>query len=178
MSSGTRSLSRVSRHTKFLRQQRRNPAGPAAGPPAPVRARIASHRESVARLPRRQRRHVGNKMAKKRKIKAAKKAMAAQPQRLPIRVIVDAPDELAVYYANYAEASAGHHECLISFARVPTKLSVARTEEAKGGTLRLEPLVQVMIPPTLLPGLIRALSITKEGYEKLVGLIHDPDAPK
>lgn len=106
------------------------------------------------------------------------KAAASEPERVPIRVVVDPSDELAVYYANYAEASFAQHECLISFARVPTKMNVARTEEAKGGTLKLEPLVQVMIPPTLLPGLIRALLITKDGYEKIMGPINDPEAIK
>jgi hypothetical protein len=91
---------------------------------------------------------------------------------------VDPTDEMAVYYANYAEASFAQHECLISFARVPTKMSIARSEEAKTGTIKLEPLVQVIIPPTLVPGLIRALSTVKEGYERLIGPINDLEAPK
>jgi hypothetical protein len=106
------------------------------------------------------------------------KAAASEPDRLPIRVVVDATDESGVYYANYVEASFAQHEILISFARVPTKMSIARTEEAKSGILKLEPLVQVAIPPTLLPGLIRALSTTKDGFEKMVSQIYDPEAPK
>jgi hypothetical protein len=117
-------------------------------------------------------------MAKKRKTAPTKKAVAAVPERLPVRIVVDATDEGAVYYANYAEASVGQHEILILFARVPTKMSIARTEEAKSGTIKLEPLVQVAIPPTLLPSLIRALSTTKDGFEKLVTQIYDPEAPK
>jgi hypothetical protein len=112
-------------------------------------------------------------MARKKRARAA----AIEPERVPVRVLVDAVDESAVYYANYVECSFAPHECLLSFARVPAKLSVARTEEAKGGTLRLEPLVQIIVPPTLMPGLIRALTTTKEGYEKIMGPIKEPDAP-
>jgi hypothetical protein len=115
-----------------------------------------------------------NRMARKKATQSA----ANEPQSISVRVVLDAVDESAVYYANYAEASLGNHECLLSFARVPTKMNIARTEEAKSGVLRLEPLVQIIVPPTLLPGLIRALTVTKDGYEKTIGSIKEPDAPE
>jgi hypothetical protein len=118
-------------------------------------------------------------MPKKKKNARADAAVAAtEPQQLPVKILIDPSEEQEVYYANYAEASFGQYECLVSFARVPTKLNSARTEEAKGGTLRIEPLVQIMISPALLQGLIQALVITKESYERMSDQNRDQEAPK
>jgi Protein of unknown function (DUF3467) len=119
-------------------------------------------------------------MAKKRKPQANEAVVVAAPpselQTLPVRVVIDPSEEAAVYYANYAEVGFGQHEFVVSFARVPAKLNLEQIEEAKGGTLRVEPSVQITIPPTLLPGLIRALSTMKDAYEKAWGVIHEPGA--
>lgn len=111
-------------------------------------------------------------MAKKRPTKRKKEPKQI---RVPVHVIMDVPDDGTPYYANYAEATFGTHECLISFGTVPTKLSAKKTEEAKSGSLHIDALVQVIIPPSLLPGLIRALITTKEGFEKSVGPIKDAE---
>jgi hypothetical protein len=109
---------------------------------------------------------------------AKKKApTAAAPGPVAVRVLMNAADDAAVIYANYAEATFGQHDCLISFGAVPAKLSARKTEEAKGGMLTIEPLVQVVIPPTLLPGLIKALTVTKDAYELQVGPIREPKEP-
>jgi hypothetical protein len=109
--------------------------------------------------------------------KKAVQSVAKEPERVPVRVILDPVDE-SVHYANYVETSFGTYECLLSFGRVPPKLNIAQTEEVKSGTLKLEPLVQIIVPPTLIPGLIRALTTTKDGYEKMMGPIKEPDASK
>src|SRR5262249_14192311 len=116
---------------------------------------------------------------RRRKLMARKKkaqSLAGDEERAQVRVILDPIDESSVYYANYVEVSFASHDCLLSFVRVPTKLSTAQTEEAKGGTLKLGPIVQVIVPPTLVPGLIRALTTTKDGYEKAIGPIQEPES--
>jgi len=86
---------------------------------------------------------------------------------LPVRIVVDPTEETPVYYANHAEVSLSPHEISVSFVRVPSKLSSSRTKDAQvSGSLTFEPTVQVVIPPTLLPGLIKAMTITKDQYEE------------
>jgi len=111
-------------------------------------------------------------MAKKKK-QAAGAAPIPRDGLVPVTVVIDPVDESAAYYANYAEVSLAQYDCILSFVRVPTKLSLARSEEAKSGTLKFEPLVQVILPPTLIPGLIRALMTTKEAFEKISGPIKE-----
>ncbi len=85
--------------------------------------------------------------------KATRKADAAsRPKVLPIRVVVDPTEDTPSYYTNYAEAALSAHELAISFARVPTKMSVEQTRKWDRGEIRLEPMVQVIFAPTLFPG--------------------------
>jgi len=115
--------------------------------------------------------------------KAAKDAKAAlktareaeQGRPLAVRVVVDPTDDTPSYYVNYAEAAMAVHELALSFLRVPTKMGVARSEEIKtSGLIRMEPAVQVVFAPTLLPGLIRALTTIKGKYEEKFGQIKEP----
>jgi hypothetical protein len=108
--------------------------------------------------------------------KASSKTL--MPEATAVKVVVDAPDDATTIYANYAEATLGQHDCLISFAVVPAKLNARKTEETQGGTLRVEPLVQIAIPKTMLPGLIRALTTTKDAYEARFGTINEPQVQK
>jgi hypothetical protein len=109
-------------------------------------------------------------MAKKKQTQNGKPAV----ETLPLKVILDPTDDTPSYYANYAEATFAPHECALYFARVPTKLGVDRTDEARAaGTLRIDPSMQIVFGPTLLPGLIRALTTIKGAYETTFGPIRD-----
>jgi hypothetical protein len=80
-------------------------------------------------------------------------------------------ENAAVYYVNYIEVGASPQDFSIICARLPAKLSGAKKEEVKElGALVIEPEVQVVIPVTLVPGIIRALTTQKEIYEKLYGI--------
>ena len=71
-----------------------------------------------------------------------------------LKIVADPTDDTPSYYCNFVETVCSPHEMALNFVRVPTKLTAAQTEEAKGGTLNLEPAVQVFFAPTLLPALV------------------------
>jgi len=55
-------------------------------------------------------------------------------------------------------------------ARVPAKQSkLATAEMRQTGELLIEPDVQVLLPPTVVPGLIKALTLQLEKYEERFG---------
>jgi hypothetical protein len=74
-------------------------------------------------------------------------------------------------YANFAEVSAAQHEFQLSFALTPTK-PTSNPEQARTGTIRVESLAQILLPPTIIPSLIKALIMTKERYEAAAGPIN------
>jgi hypothetical protein len=76
-------------------------------------------------------------------------------------------------YSNYAEVSSALHEFQILFALVPTKPNAEQISEMRAGSLKLDAQVQILLPPTIIPGLIRALMTTKEQYEALAGPIKE-----
>jgi hypothetical protein len=99
-------------------------------------------------------------------------AKAATPTApIPIRVSLQYDGE--PIYANYAEVSSAQHEFQIAFALAPTKPTAEQLEQVSAGTVTLHALVQILLPPTIIPGLIKALITTKEQHEALLGPIKE-----
>jgi hypothetical protein len=61
----------------------------------------------------------------------------------------------------------------MAFALAPTKPSAEQIKQAESGIVELDALVQILLPPTLIPGLIKALVTTKEQHEALFGPIKE-----
>jgi hypothetical protein len=77
-------------------------------------------------------------------------------------------------YSNYAEVSSAMHEFQILFALLPTKPKAEQIEQmVQGSALNLDAQVQILLPPTVIPGLIKALTTTKDRYEALAGPIKE-----
>lgn len=94
-------------------------------------------------------------MAKKA---ASAATAAATPESVALRIVVEASQDTPTYYVNHIELSMGQHECAMWFARLPTKPSRAELAEATAaGEIVVDPEFQVIIPPTLIEGLISAL---------------------
>jgi hypothetical protein len=79
-------------------------------------------------------------------------------------------------YANYAEVNSSQHEFQIGFALAPTRPSPEQIEQARAGTVTLDGLVQILLAPTLIPALIRALNISKDQHEATFGPIKEVGA--
>lgn len=117
----------------------------------------------------------------------AKKKTLSPPAAAPpgavanVRVIVDAPDGSEPYYVNHIEVGATKFDFSLLCARIPTKPSAESfAQAAASGELHIPATVQVVIPASLVGGLVRALTIQKEQYEKINGPIPDlgANAPK
>lgn len=79
-------------------------------------------------------------------------------------------DDTPTYYINHAEIAVGKHEFALAFAKLPTKPSRSDMEHAKATQeLAWETDIQVLVPPTLIVGLIRALETARDGYQNLFG---------
>ena len=78
------------------------------------------------------------------------------------------------YYCNHIEITQTKHEFALTFGQLPTRFSPERLESVKSdGIVHVEPVLEVLIPPTVLPGLIKALESQKKHFETLHGAIQD-----
>ena len=109
-------------------------------------------------------------MAEKR---ASKKAESEPlPNRLSVKIQPDPKPDTPSYYVNYAAVAHTEYDFLVSVLRIPVQLTPEQTELAKkGNPVPIEPILQLIVPPRLVDGLITALSIQKEKYEQEHGPI-------
>src|SRR6266404_5719689 len=112
---------------------------------------------------------------------AKKQAKSGPPnivQVAQVRVILNDSDDISTYYVNFVEVSAGMHDFALTLAKLPGRLSPEKASEVTAsGVLRVEPTLQIVFPPTLVPGLINALTLQKAMFEKQHGPIADVSLP-
>jgi hypothetical protein len=101
---------------------------------------------------------------------ARKKQDADAESAKPVsaKITLKTSQDTPVYYINYAETGFNIHEFTLTGVRTPAKISPELVEEiSRNGTLTLDADIQIIIPPTVIPGLI---------YEQALGAaITDPD---
>ena len=117
----------------------------------------------------------GSDMAEKR---PGKKAKSKPPDSILIDIQPDPKPDTPSYYINYAAVAHTEYDFLVSVLRAPAQLTPEQTELAKkGSAVPVEPILQLIIPPRLVDGLIKALSIQKEKYEREHGPIRHGKQP-
>jgi hypothetical protein len=95
------------------------------------------------------------------------RARVKQPQEISVQTVLNIPDDLPVYYVNYMEVAHSLNEFGLFAVRTPVKPSSQQVEEAQQtGQMRLEPEFHLVLPPTVIPGLIGALTAQKDAYEQ------------
>lgn len=94
--------------------------------------------------------------------------------KISVSVSMQVGDETLTYYANIAEIAPLQHDFAMLFGRLPAKLPPDKQQEAKAGTVTLTSDVQILIPATLIDGVMRALATAKAIYEKNYGVLHEP----
>lgn len=112
--------------------------------------------------------------ASKKVIRRAPRKTASAPAdvQAQVKVSLEPSFETVPYYVNHIEVGHTRHEFTILAGRVPAKMSAERFAQIKEtGLLQLEPDVTLMVAPTLLPGLIRALQTQQDKWEKANGPI-------
>jgi hypothetical protein len=107
----------------------------------------------------------------------AKKAKPVVDDVVSPRIIMVPNESTPLYYVNFMEAANTANDFTLFFARLPPKLSEEKLEELKTKkTIHIEPDVQVVIPVSLVPAIIVALTTQKETYERLIGQkIQEPE---
>ena len=96
--------------------------------------------------------------------KPAKKKVV---QDLTAQVRIDVKSDTPSYYVNFISVSHTSYDFTLSAAKVPSPLTQEQQEFAKSGEqIPLEPVIQLVLPPLLVDGLIDALTDQKAKYEK------------
>lgn len=103
---------------------------------------------------------------------AQPKPQVAAPTQVQAQIVIGEPGDIPNYYSNFIEVGHNQHEFVLNFVRTPTSLSPSKMQEiAQTGKIVVEPILQVTLPPTLIPGLLKALQLQKEKFNKAFGQI-------
>jgi hypothetical protein len=95
-----------------------------------------------------------------------------------VKVVLDPSDGTPMYYANHFEVSMARHEFTVTAGRVPGKFSRSRFAAlTENKELLLEPECQLLVAPTLMPGLIAALQTQLTAWEREFGPVRN-EVPK
>jgi hypothetical protein len=98
----------------------------------------------------------------KRKLKKPQ----AQVQESTAKVRIDVKSDTPSYYVNFIGVSHTAYDVTLSAIKIPSPLTPEQAEAAKNGEIPLEPILQLVVPPLLVDGLIKALTDQKEKHEK------------
>ena len=91
-------------------------------------------------------------------------------QIIPVNTETD--QDTIVYYANYVEVAQSANEFALSVARMPTKITAEMMEQAnEKGVISAHTEIQILLPPMLIPSLIKALNTQLEYHESHFGKI-------
>lgn len=99
-------------------------------------------------------------------------AAPAALTQVAAQIVVGDGVDIPSYYSNFIEVGHSQHEFVLNFVRTPSALSPSRMEAVReAGKIVVEPMLQVTIPPTLVPGLLKALQLQKDKYNSAFGKI-------
>ena len=97
----------------------------------------------------------------------AKRANASQQQELTAQVRLDVKPDTPSYYVNYIGVSHTPYDFTLSVTKIPSPPTQEQIDLAKSSKpMPLEPILQLILPPLLVDGLIKALVDQKEKYAK------------
>jgi hypothetical protein len=97
---------------------------------------------------------------------------------IPIKVVLDPGEHTSTYYANHFEVARGRHELTVIAGRLVGKISRERMREATDSReLLVDPEFQMLVAPSLVPGLIKALQTQLDMWTKEHGTSNAKEAP-
>lgn len=95
---------------------------------------------------------------------------------LAAQIKLDVRPDTPFYYVNYMGVTHSVYDFTISVARLPSQLSSEQQQSAeKGGPVVVEATLQLIVPPMLIDGLIRALVDQKQKYAETVAKAAEND---
>lgn len=101
------------------------------------------------------------------------KGHAAKDPEVTVKIEVTTGPDTPTYYINFAEVHHSQHEFGMAVVRTPGKMPRAQIEALKeSGQLVVSADVLLLFPPTMLPGLIDALTQQRQKFEAKFGPIN------
>jgi hypothetical protein len=90
-----------------------------------------------------------------------------QPQQMSAQIALDLKPDTPSYYVNYLAVNHTAYEFTLSVAKLPSPFTQEQFEFVKSGKpIPVEPILQLVIPPLVVDGLINALIDQKAKYEE------------
>ena len=112
------------------------------------------------------------KAPKGKKRPAPSRKKTPEAAAVAAKVVLHPTDDTPQYYVNYAEIATSQNEFSIYGVRVPTKFPPDEVETIKESKeIHLEPDVQIIIPVTMIQGLIDALVRQRDFYAAEFGTV-------
>lgn len=97
------------------------------------------------------------------------KHIKSNKQELTGQIRLDVKSDTPSYYVNYVGVSHTPYDFTLSVTRIPSPLPPEQIDLAKSGKpISLEPILQLVMPPLLIDGLIKALIDQQGKYAKTV----------
>jgi hypothetical protein len=104
--------------------------------------------------------------------KSAKTKKEPTQEEIAVKVRVEPTDATPVFYVNYAEVSHNVNEFSVLCTRIPTKPDQATMDLVREkGIYSVEATASLIVPPTLMRGLIRAMQAQVDKYQEKFGRI-------
>src|SRR5947209_3096328 len=98
---------------------------------------------------------------------AKRRAKTQEEQKLTVQVQIVASTDTPSYYVNYIGVSHTPYDFTLSVTKVPSPATQEQMELVNAGKpLPLEAILQLVIPPLLVDGLISALTDQKQKYQE------------
>lgn len=108
-------------------------------------------------------------MAGKAKKTTSVKAKTAATSAM-VKPQFSTPSDLPNYYVNHIEINVSKYEFALTAGRLPARMTDEQKQDIEENMrLLVEPTLQLLIPPNLINGLIKALNTQKDMYEKHFG---------
>ena len=104
-------------------------------------------------------------MARGRKAQSSPREKTPEAESLAAKIVLHPSEDTPQYYINYAEVACSQNEFSIYGVTILTKLPPDEVKAIKKSKeLHLEPAVQIIIPVTVIQGLIDALIKQRDFY--------------
>lgn len=96
-----------------------------------------------------------------------------------MKIRLDISADTPTYYVNHVEIGYGSHDFSFAVARLPSVFSPSQLATMKStGEITVTPELVLVLPPTLIPRLITALSLQQQKFESSFGKIKKAEDEK
>jgi hypothetical protein len=95
----------------------------------------------------------------------AKRAVKNQPEQITAQVRLEVKPDTPSYYVNYIGVSHTPYDFTLSVTKMPSPPTEEQMQFVKSGKpMPVEAILQIIVPPLLIDGLIKALTDQKEKF--------------